>query len=140
MRDGVIFGLHIRSDTAPFSATGLRQIIRTFTQWGALPFPLQPLTAHSLSRRVRDLLAGDLGAHRHLPVDRDQDAEAATPRQVPVVERRVFEEAEARRGWARRRADLVEVAGVEDLLQDVDSQADEPNRRTAAVLAAQAWR
>jgi hypothetical protein len=106
MRDGVIFGLHIRSDTAPFSATGLRQIIRTFTQWGALPFPLQPLTAHSLSRRVRDLLAGDLGAHRHLPVDRDQDAEAATPRQVPVVERRVFEEAEARRGWARRRADL----------------------------------
>ena len=43
-------------------------------QWGALPFPLQRLTPHSLSRRVRDILAGDLGAHRHLPVERDKDA------------------------------------------------------------------
>ena len=27
-------------------------------QWGALPFPLQHLTPHSLSRRARDLLSG----------------------------------------------------------------------------------
>ncbi|HEY5148565.1 MAG TPA: hypothetical protein VIJ23_01840 [Mycobacterium sp.] len=38
-------------------------------QWGALPLPLQRLAPHSLSRRVRDLLAADLGAHRNLPVD-----------------------------------------------------------------------
>ena len=38
-------------------------------QWGYEPFPLQPLTPHSLSRRTRDLLAGDLGAHRDLPID-----------------------------------------------------------------------
>ena len=42
-------------------------------QWGALPLPLQRLSPHSLSRRVRDLLAGDLGAHRDLPVDPDPE-------------------------------------------------------------------
>jgi hypothetical protein len=41
-------------------------------QWGALPFPLQPMTPHSLSRRVRDILAGDLGAHRQ-PTRRTRD-------------------------------------------------------------------
>src|SRR5664279_2498649 len=40
-------------------------------QWGASPFPLPRLTAHSQSRRARDLLAGDLGAHRQLPVPAD---------------------------------------------------------------------
>src|SRR5664279_268628 len=44
-------------------------------QWGYEPFPLQPLTPHSLSRRTRDLLAGDLGAHRDLPVDPDPEPE-----------------------------------------------------------------
>jgi len=33
-------------------------------QRGALPFPLQRLTPHSLSQRARDTPAGDLGAHR----------------------------------------------------------------------------
>ena len=129
---------HICADPPRHSTTPLPAVpvFPPIDHWGAPPFPLQPLTAHSLSRRVRDLLAGDLGAHRHLPGD--QDAEAETPRQVPVVERRVFQEADAGRGWARRRADLVELAGVEDLLKDVDSQADELNRRTAAVLAAEA--
>ena len=42
-------------------------------QWGALPLPLQRLSPHSLSRRVRDLLAGGLGAHRDLPVDPDPE-------------------------------------------------------------------
>ena len=46
---------------------------------GLLPFPLRPLSPHSLSRRVRDLLNGDLGAHRHLPVDPDADPEVAAP-------------------------------------------------------------
>ena len=44
-------------------------------QWGALPLPLQRLSPHSLSRRTRDLLAGDLGAHRDLPVDPDPEPE-----------------------------------------------------------------
>ncbi len=53
-------------------------------QWGYVPFPVERLTPHSLSRRVRDILAGDLGAHRHLPVDPDEDAESEQPGLVPV--------------------------------------------------------
>ena len=45
-------------------------------QWAHLPFPLQRLTPHSRSRRVRDLLAGDLGAHREFPVDPDEETTA----------------------------------------------------------------
>ena len=48
-------------------------------QWGYVPFPVQRLTPHSLSRRARDLLAGDLGAHRDLPVDTDDESEAPAP-------------------------------------------------------------
>ena len=55
-----------------------------------------------------------------------------------MVPRAVYDKADWQRGWARRRADLVEIAGVEDLLKDVDRQADELNLRTAAVLAAEA--
>ena len=54
-------------------------------QWGYEPFPLQPLTPHSLSRRTRDILAGDLGAHRDLPVDPDPDPETSAPESRPVV-------------------------------------------------------
>jgi hypothetical protein len=49
-------------------------------QWGALPLPLQRLSPHSLSRRTRDLLAGDLGAHRDLPVDPDPEPEGPSLR------------------------------------------------------------
>ena len=48
-------------------------------QWGALPLPLQRLSPHSLSRRTGDLLAGDLGAHRDLPVDPDPEPEVPAP-------------------------------------------------------------
>jgi hypothetical protein len=59
-------------------------------QWGALPFPVQQLSPHSLSRRVGDILAGDHGAHRHLPVQRDKDAAPTKPGQAPVHARRVY--------------------------------------------------
>jgi hypothetical protein len=78
------------------------------------------LTPHSLSRRVRVHLAGDLGTHRDLPVDaEDTDARAPTP--VPVVERKVYSREDAQGAWARRRADLDDLAGVEDLLDQVDA-------------------
>ena len=48
-------------------------------QWGYVPFPVRRLTPHSLSRRVRDLLSGDLGEHREYPVDPDEGG-AARPR------------------------------------------------------------
>ena len=54
-------------------------------QWGALPLPLQRLSPHSLSRRVRDLLAGDLGAHRDLPVDLDPETLVTSTETPPVI-------------------------------------------------------
>ncbi len=102
-------------------------------QWGALPFPSQPLTPHSLSRRVRDILAGELGAHRHLPVDQD-DVDLGTPASVSMVHRVGYGRRDAQRAWARRRADLAELGDVADELTDVDRRADELNRRAAALL------
>jgi hypothetical protein len=62
-----------RSSRELDAATTVVPLFPPIDQWGALPFPSQPLTPHSLSRRMRDVLAGDLGAHRHPPVDRDDD-------------------------------------------------------------------
>jgi hypothetical protein len=76
---------------------------------------LQPLTTYSLSQRVRDILAGDLGAHRHLTVDRDKAAENAAP--VPMVERQVYSRDDAQRAWAQRRANLEDIAV---LAQNID--------------------
>jgi hypothetical protein len=59
-------------------------LLTPIDQWGYVPFPPQRLSPHSLSRRVRDLLAGDLGAHRDLPVD-GEDTDTPTPTPVPVV-------------------------------------------------------
>ena len=67
-----------RSTRSPAEATRSAPLLPPIDQWGYLPFPLQPLSPHSLSRRVRDLLEGDLGAHRDLPVDADE--EPAGPR------------------------------------------------------------
>ena len=104
-------------------------------QWGALPFPSQPLTPHSLSRRVRDILAGDLGAHRHLPVNQDADAEAEKLEPAPMVHVAGHSPRDSRRAWERRRADLAELGGVAEELTDIDRRADELNRRAAALLA-----
>ena len=68
-----------------------------------IPLPLQKLSPHSLSRRVRDLLAGDLGAHRDLPVDADEDREAAAPRSA-------F--AGVSGGWSVGRSTAARTAGV----------------------------
>ena len=67
-----------RSTRSPAEATRSAPLLPPIDQCGYLPFPLQPLSPHSLSRRVRDLLEGDLGAHRDLPVDADE--EPAGPR------------------------------------------------------------
>ena len=97
---------------------------------------MQRLTPHSLSRRVRDLLAGDLGAHRDLTVDTDEERE--TPVQVPPpVPRAVYGREQQQRAWERRRADLLDIAGVDDILNEVVGRARELQQRTAAILAAE---
>ena len=104
-------------------------------QWGALPLPLQRLSPHSLSRRVRDLLAGDLGAHRDLPVD--PDLVVTAPEKPPVITqepRKVYDAADAAAAWDRRRRDLDDLAGIIDVLTDVERRADELNRRAAELV------
>ena len=98
-----------------------------------MPFPVRRLTPHSLSRRVRDLLSGDLGDHREYPVDPDAEHPSEQPAPVPA-ERGVYGAADQRRAWERRRADLADLAGITDVLTDVDQRADELNRRAAALL------
>jgi hypothetical protein len=115
-------------------ATRVVPLLPPIDQWGYVPFPLQRLTPHSLSRRVRDLLSGDLGAHREFPVE---ETEPERPAPVPVVQRGLYSREDAQRAWARRRADLADIAGVDDILKEIDARARELERRTAAILAGQ---
>jgi hypothetical protein len=105
-------------------------------QWGALPLPLQRLSPHSLSRRVRDLLAGELGAHRDLPVDPDPESETTEPESRPAVTppRSAYGAAEAAAAMERRRSELEHLAGITDVLTDVERRADELNRRAAELV------
>ncbi len=82
-------------------------------------------------------MAGELGAHRHLPVDQDvdQDVLAEKPDPVPVAHRAWYSRRDSQRAWDRRRADLAELGGVAEELTDIDRRADDLNRRTAALLA-----
>jgi hypothetical protein len=100
-------------------------------QWGYVPFPVQRLTPHSLSRRVRDLLSGDLGAHRDLPVDTDAEPQPPVPSPLPVP-RAVYRPQDWQTAWTRRHADLQELTGVNDQLDEVDRRANELNRRALA--------
>ena len=106
-------------------------------QWGALPLPLQRLSPHSLSRRARDLLAGDLGAHRDLPVDPDQEPLVTTSEETPVrvkVPGNTYDAENAAAAWDRRRRDLQDLGGIIDVLADVERRADELNRRAAELV------
>ena len=96
-----------------------------------------PVATHDpalASRGVRDILAGDLGAHRALPVDRDEETETSATT-VPVVERRVYGPREAEQAWNRRRADLASLGDVAEELSEVDRRIDELNWRAAELAA-----
>ena len=128
------------TDTSPHLCRSTRGIddatraapLLPIDQWGYVPFPLRRLTPHSLSRRVRDLLSGDLGAHREYPVDPATEPEQPAP--VKVAEGKVYGAEDQRRAWERRRADLQGMAGITDVLTDVEQRADELNRRAATLL------
>ena len=105
---------------------------------GRFTLPLQRLSPHSLSRRVRDLLAGDLGAHRDLPVDPEPEPETTGPERPPVIEQAAadYNTADAAAAWDRRRRALQDdLGGIIDALADVERRADELNRRAAELLA-----
>jgi hypothetical protein len=84
-----------------------------------------------LSRRVRDLLDGDLGAYRDLPVDTDDGPESQSP---PPVPKAVYSDQNWQTAWTKRHVDLQELAGVNDRLDEVDRRASELNRRAVALL------
>ncbi|HEY5117497.1 MAG TPA: hypothetical protein VIJ00_18385 [Nakamurella sp.] len=106
-------------------------------QWGALPLPLQRLSPHSLSRRARDLLAGDLGAHRDLPVDPDPEPQTTAPENpadLTPASASAYNATDAAAAWDRRRTDLQDLAEIIDVLTDVERRADELNRRAAELV------
>jgi len=106
-------------------------------QWGALPLPLQRLSPHSPSRRARDMLAGDLGAHRDLPVDPDPEPEVPKPHTPPVISqepRSAYDAADAAAAWDRRREICRTWAGSSTCYTDVERRADELNRRAAELV------
>ena len=55
----------------------------------------------------------------------------------PPTPRAVYSREDAQRAWARRRADLQDIAGIDDILSHVDARARELQQRTAAILAAE---
>ena len=42
---------------------------------------------------------------------------------------------DSQRAWARRRADLNDLAGIDEILAEIDARAKELEQRTTAVLA-----
>jgi hypothetical protein len=127
-----------RSTRALDHATLAVPLLPPIDQWGYVPFPVQRLTPHSMSRRVRDLLSGDLGAHRDMPVD--ADAEPETPAPAHPTPRTGYSRQDRQRAWARRQSDLTNIAGIEEVPDQIDARAKELQQRTAAILAAEADR
>ena len=85
---------------------------------------------------ARDLLAGDLGAHRDLPVDPDPEPDTTTaPVRRPGVTTpaSAYGATEAVAAWDRRR-ELDDMAGIIDVLTDVERRAAELNRRAAELV------
>ena len=97
------------------------------------PLLLQRLTPHSLSRLVHQMLVGDRTPHRRIPINEEvpELPEPSTPAQTRVACGRD----DARRAWAKRRDDLNDLAGIDEVLAEIDARARELERRTAAVLA-----
>ena len=102
------------------------------------PYPPAPTPLpHSLSRRVRDLLAGNLGAHRDLPFDPDPEPEVSAPQTPPTITPALgngYDAGDAAAAWGRRRRDLQDLGGIIDVLADVERRADELNRRAAELV------
>jgi len=115
-------------------ATMAVPLLPPIDQWGYEPFPLQPLTPHSLSRRTRDLLAGDLDAHRDLPIDPEPEPTAQANQPAVTTPRATYGAAEAAAAWDRRRQEIEHLAGITDVLTDVERRADELNQRAAELV------
>ncbi|HEY5151356.1 MAG TPA: hypothetical protein VIJ23_16370, partial [Mycobacterium sp.] len=74
---------------------------------------------------------------RDLPVDPDPEPGITAAEKTPVIEPAVstaYDAADATAAWERRRRDLRDLAGITDVLTDVERRADELNRRAAELV------
>ena len=102
--------------------------------WGYVPFPVHRLTPHSLSSLVHQMRAGDVVAHRRIPVG-DNTPEPEKPPIVSTPTTAVYSRDDSQRACPRRRADLEDIAGIDEVLAEIDARAKELEQRTAAILA-----
>ena len=105
----------VMSRVAPDSATNVSQIIRTMT--------------------ARDLLAGDLGAHRALAVDPPEPPAPEPPPAVPPPAGVRPAGRGTGLGTPPRRPGRP--FGIDDLSNEIDARAKELEQRTAAILQAE---
>jgi hypothetical protein len=108
-------------------------LLAPVTQWGHAPFPLSSMSPHAVSRQARDLMDGLITIHRDLDaaLDGDEPAPSTPP---PVVVGTGYTKQQVRAAWDQRRADLADLAGVADELDDVDRQVLEINQRIDHLL------
>jgi len=109
-------------------------LLPSIDQWGYVPFPLRRLTPHSLSRLVHQMLtaiASRTDGSRSTMKHRNRNS------RCPFRLRQGGCTAgKTRNGhWARRHADLHDIAGIDDVLAEIDARTMELDQRTAALLA-----
>ena len=128
---------HLCRSTRPLDPKTLPvALLAPINQWGALPDRHSSLSPHGQSRRTRDLLVGDLGVHRNIPVRRNEpepepDGAASTEAHPPGS---VCDRAASQRAWLKRRSDLDQLGDVGDVLTDVDRRIAELQQRVTALL------
>ena len=101
------------------------------------PSPATPTTLPALAVPPHPRPPGRGGAHRDLPVDPDPEPGITTAEKTPVTEPAVstaYDAADAAAAWERRRRDLDDLAGIIDVLTDVERRADELHRRAAKLV------
>ena len=125
-----------RSTRSLDSKTLPLRVLAPINKWGALPDRHSSLSPHGQSRRTRDLLVGDLGVLRDIPVRRNEpepepDRAASTEAHPPGS---VFDRAASQRAWLKRRSDLDQLGDVGDVLTEVDRRIAEIQQRVTALV------
>ncbi|WP_235687069.1 hypothetical protein [Tomitella gaofuii] len=115
---------HLRSPGAP--------VFTRIDRWGYLPLAPQPLTAAAIGMIVRAHLTGT--APGHAPPPREPAADRPRPATGTAIAEPVRLGAYFDRGIAARRRDHTRLAGLDALIDDIGTQADEILERTLAIL------
>ncbi len=120
----------------PDAAANLRYpgapVFTRIDRWGYLPLAPQPLTAAAIGTIVRAHLTGT--APGHTPPPREPAQDRPRPATETAIAEPVRLGAYFDRGIAARRRDHTRLAGLDALIDDIDTQADEIRERTLAIL------